>query len=112
VLLIAQPKNPILFFVGGVPPLRSADYRSLIASYGKSEVRSSDLPSTGALALRNTSRRRGRSLATIGILASGVFMVVAVDSFRKGPLDDPTRRESGAGVSRFTARAVRRFTKT
>lgn len=49
------------------------------------------------LAARNTSRRTGRSLATIAVLASGVFMVVAVDSFRKGPLDDASRHESGTG---------------
>ncbi len=49
------------------------------------------------LAARNTSRRAGRSIATIAVLASGVFMVVAVDSFRKGPLDDVTRKDSGTG---------------
>jgi putative ABC transport system permease protein len=95
-LLLVQPKNPILFFGGGFLLLLgglSFSYRQL-RKIGRA---SSDLPSSGALALRNTSRRRGRSLATIGILASGVFMVVAVDSFRKGPLDDPTRRESGTG---------------
>lgn len=40
------------------------------------------LRSLGELGTRNTTRRRGRSLATIAVLASGVFMVVAVDSFR------------------------------
>jgi putative ABC transport system permease protein len=95
-LLVAQPKNPILFFIAGFLLLAaglSVSFRRLRAvarSHG-------ELPTAGALALRNTSRRRGRSLATIGVLASGVFMVVAVDSFRKGPLDDPTRRESGTG---------------
>lgn len=44
---------------------------------------STTLDSANDLALRNTTRRAGRSLATIGVLASGVFMVVAVDSFRK-----------------------------
>jgi hypothetical protein len=55
------------------------------------------MDSMSQLAVRNTSRRAGRSLATIAVLASGVFMVVAVDSFRQGPLDDPTRRDSGTG---------------
>jgi hypothetical protein len=55
----------------------------------------------GRLAKRNTARRRGRSLATIAVLASGVFMVIAVDSFRKGPLDDPARRDSGTGGFAF-----------
>ena len=46
---------------------------------------SSSVESLGALGVRNAARRRGRSLATIAVLASGVFMVVAVDSFRQRP---------------------------
>jgi putative ABC transport system permease protein len=57
--------------------------------------------SLAQLGARNISRRRGRSLATIAVLASGVFMVIAVDSFRKGPLDDPARRDSGTGGFAF-----------
>lgn len=54
----------------------------------------SGLRSLGELGTRNTTRRRGRSLATIAVLASGVFMVVAVDSFRhpaprEGDTSDP-----------------------
>ena len=48
------------------------------------------LASIAELGTRNTTRRRGRSLATIAVLASGVFMVVAVDSFRRPP--PPARR--------------------
>jgi hypothetical protein len=59
--------------------------------------RSSTLDSTADLALRNTTRRRGRSMATVGVLASGVFMVVAVDSFRKTGDIDATRKDSGTG---------------
>jgi putative ABC transport system permease protein len=59
--------------------------------------RGTGMETLAQLGTRNISRRRGRSLATISVLASGVFMVVAVDSFRKGPLDDPTRRDSGTG---------------
>lgn len=51
----------------------------------------------GALAASNAARRRGRSLATIAVLASGVFMVVAVDSFRQRPVDEKPRRGSGTG---------------
>ncbi len=58
---------------------------------------STALDSTADLALRNTTRRRGRSMATIGVLASGVFMVVAVDSFRKTGDIDATRKDSGTG---------------
>ncbi len=57
----------------------------------------STLDSANDLALRNTTRRHGRSMATIGVLASGVFMVVAVDSFRKTGDIDATRHDSGTG---------------
>ena len=95
-VLIIQPKNPIIFFLIGFLLLAGGlafCFRRLRSVANAT----SDLPSSSALAERNVSRRKGRSLATIGVLASGVFMVVAVDSFRKGPLDDSSRPESGTG---------------
>ena len=44
----------------------------------------------GSLGRRNAVRRRGRSLAVAGIMASGVFMVMAVNSFRIGFDDSGT----------------------
>ena len=49
------------------------------------------------LGVRNAARRRGRSLATIAVLASGVFMVVAVDSFRHQPLKEGDTNTPGTG---------------
>jgi hypothetical protein len=49
------------------------------------------------LALRNAARRRGRSLATVALLACGVFLVIAVDIFHLGPGGDTDRRTSGTG---------------
>lgn len=40
-----------------------------------------------ALALRNIGRSRGRSIATIALVASACFLVVAVSSFRLSPTD-------------------------
>ena len=42
------------------------------------------------LGLRNAARRRGRSLATIGVLASGVFLLVAVNAFHQEPTEHGT----------------------
>ena len=53
--------------------------------------------SMGAVGLRNASRRRGRSLATISVLASGVFLVVAVNAFRRDPQQGAWTRASGTG---------------
>jgi putative ABC transport system permease protein len=49
------------------------------------------------LGLRNAARRGGRSLAIIGVLACGVFLVVAVWVFRQGPPENPLARDSGTG---------------
>jgi predicted lysophospholipase L1 biosynthesis ABC-type transport system permease subunit len=49
------------------------------------------------LAVRNATRRRGRSLATIALLACGVFMIITVAAFRKDPLHEAAARSSGTG---------------
>ncbi|UCG48606.1 MAG: FtsX-like permease family protein, partial [Phycisphaerales bacterium] len=49
------------------------------------------------LGLRNATRRSGRSLAVIGLLACGVFLVIAVGANRHDPLEHADRRDSGTG---------------
>ncbi len=55
------------------------------------------LEAINQLGVRNAARRRGRSLATIAVLASGVFMVVAVDSFRHAPPKKDDTSDPGTG---------------
>ena len=55
------------------------------------------LESLEQLGVRNAARRRGRSVGIIGVLASGVFMVVAVDAFRQRPAGETVRRDTGTG---------------
>ncbi len=53
------------------------------------------------LAWRNLGRRRGRSLATVGILAFGVFMFLGVTVFRRDRLttgEDPASGTGGFGL--------------
>jgi len=47
--------------------------------------------------VRNCSRRRGRSLAVVALLACGSFLVIAVGANRRGSLEDAHRRGSGTG---------------
>lgn len=54
-------------------------------------------PTVGAMAVRNATRRRKRSLATIALLASGSFMVIAVGVFRLDSEGDAQKRSSGTG---------------
>jgi putative ABC transport system permease protein len=49
------------------------------------------------LGLRNSTRRSGRSLAVIGLLACGIFLVIAVGANRHNPLAETHKRDSGTG---------------
>jgi hypothetical protein len=49
------------------------------------------------LGLRNSTRRSGRSLAVVALLACGVFLVIAVGANRHDPLAHAQRRDSGTG---------------
>ncbi len=51
----------------------------------------------GGLGLRGASRRRKRSLATIGLLACGAFLIVAVGAFRLDANQNASQRSSGTG---------------
>ena len=53
------------------------------------------------LGFRNATRRGGRSLAIVGLLACGVFMVIAVGANRRDPMAQPQSRGSGTGGFAF-----------
>jgi len=55
------------------------------------------MSSLAGLGLRNSTRRSGRSLAVVALLACGIFLVIAVESFRHDPLANAQRRDSGTG---------------
>jgi len=50
-----------------------------------------------SLALRNATRRTGRSLAVASLLACGTFLIVAVGANRRDPFRDASDRSSGTG---------------
>lgn len=51
----------------------------------------------GELGLRNLTRRRGRSLATLGLLACGSFLIGSIGVFRLDAVRDAEKRASGTG---------------
>ena len=53
--------------------------------------------SLAGLGLRNSTRRSGRSLAVVALLACGIFLVISVNAFRQDPLAGADRRGSGTG---------------
>lgn len=52
-------------------------------------ARSTDRLTLTAVGWRNSGRRRGRSLATVSMLACGTFLLVAVNAFRHDPSHAP-----------------------
>ena len=55
------------------------------------------LMTIGGLGLRGGARRRKRSLATIGLLACGAFLIVAVGAFRLDANSEAAKPSSGTG---------------
>lgn len=49
------------------------------------------------IGIRNITRRPSRSLAVLGMMAGGIFLVMAVNAFRMSAGPDATRRDSGTG---------------
>ncbi len=54
-------------------------------------------PGLTALGFSGAARRRKRSLATIGLLACGAFLIIAVGAFRLDATPDAAQRSSGTG---------------
>ena len=101
-VLTADPmKATSAFFLGGTLLLVSGLFacRGLLARIAIPDQASSQAPiaSIAALSRRNTGRRPGRSLATLALLASGTFLVVAIQANRLTPPADATLRSSGTG---------------
>ena len=48
------------------------------------------------LGLRNTTERPGRSVLAVAVIASATFILISVDTFRRGDID-PTDRHTGTG---------------
>jgi putative ABC transport system permease protein len=84
-----------LLLVGGI-----AASRTFLRRIGRTRATWA-MPTLQVLGVRNAARRSGRSLAIIGLLACGVFMVVAVGANRHNPLAQPLRRDSGTGGFAF-----------
>ena len=55
------------------------------------------MTSLAGLGLRNSTRRSGRSLAVVGLLACGIFLVIAVGANRHNPVAEAHKRDSGTG---------------
>ena len=83
------------FFIAGTLSLVSCIFlvRQVLIKWGSL----SGIISLNKLAVRNSGRRRGRSLAVVSLLACGCFMVFAVSSMQMDVGADAEKRSSGTG---------------
>ncbi len=98
--------NPGIFFGAGSLLLISALAFSSAWLTKLDQLKAVVRPSIARMGLRNASRRRRRSLATIGILACGSFLVVAVGSFELDADRNADQRSSGTGGFAFLGRSA------
>ena len=111
-LLIFTPRAPqhiapMLFFGAGF--LLLVDGLRLLNARLKgvdSAAASPHLANIWSLGVRNTTRRRGRSVALAGLLALGVFMVTALNAFRQDARLMENTRQSGAGGFAFVGEST------
>ena len=68
---------------------------ALLSSLAYSE--SASKMSLVGMGIRNSTRRRKRSLATLGLLACGSFLIMAIGVFRLDANGDASKRSSGTG---------------
>ena len=67
----------------------------LLMRFGRAQSRV--VASIGELGIRNSTRRRRRSLTIVGLIACGIFIVTAVGANRRDLLAGAAKRDSGTG---------------
>ena len=98
-------RNPGVFFGAGSLLLISgiAFSHTLLAATARTSRIATTLTRVG---IRGAARLPGRSLTTVSVLATGVFMVVSVSAFRHDPREDAHERSSGTGGFALFAQAT------
>lgn len=92
-----QAASPGAFFLAGTLVLISGLGFAAAVLTALSHSAALDRPRLGSLALRNATRQRRRSLATVGLLACGSFLIAAIGVFKLDSSDGVRQRSSGTG---------------
>jgi putative ABC transport system permease protein len=109
--LINQSNNPGLFFGAGALLLAGALLICRVRLIRPLVQPDSQGFNPRIMARRFTSRRTGRSLATIVLLAAGSFMLIAVQGNQRDALADAGNHASGTGGFRYWAETSLPFYK-
>ncbi len=91
------------YFFGSGALLLTAALAGVWNGLKRSNRISSPQPTLTKLGLRNAGRHAVRSVLTVGLLAAAAFLIVAVESFHKGPDHDFHERTGGSGGFAFYA---------
>lgn len=101
--LVPPAQAPGLFFGAGFLVLAAGLAAIRARLQGRTQHRTL-MTRRADLAMAQLARQPGRGLLTAGLIASGVFMVIAVEAFRKTPATESSR-DSGTGGFAFIAEA-------
>lgn len=95
----AAPNMVPMYFFGAAALILADGLRLLGWQLRRTEraVSDSGVPGLWSLGVRNAVRRQGRSMSIAGLLAAGIFMVVALNAFRQDASVMPTGRDTGTG---------------
>lgn len=96
-LATGQTTNAAVFFSAGALVLIAGLAFSSLLLRTLARAQSTAKLTVRGLGVRNCARRRQRSLATLGLLACGSFLIAAVQANRLDAGRDATRRTSGTG---------------
>ncbi len=99
-LFVHDPESQASAFFGGGMLLLTAGLAAVWAwMHGdrRAPMTGQGVPALARLGVRNAARHPVRSLLTVGLLASAVFVLIAVESFHRDPGHDVYARGSGTG---------------
>ncbi|MHC1768987.1 MAG: FtsX-like permease family protein [Verrucomicrobiia bacterium] len=89
--------NPGTFFAAGALLLVSGLGFAAAFFHALTTAERTHRPTLAGMGLRNVTRRRRRSLATVGLLACGSFLVASIGVFRLETAETVRQRSSGTG---------------
>jgi hypothetical protein len=95
--LLARSENPAEGFFGAGALLLAAALALVRILLGRMSERPSGRLSVAGLGARNVSRRPGRGMATVGMIACGCFIVFSVSAFKEDLTLQAGARRSGTG---------------
>ncbi|MFQ5490923.1 MAG: ABC transporter permease, partial [Phycisphaerae bacterium] len=89
----------VAFFGGGAAAMVGclAIFRRLLMRPPRSAIGQAGIGAWVRLGFRNAPRNRGRSMLTVGLIASASFVIVALQAFRLDAGDDIADKHSGSG---------------